>query len=191
MCFSTRSTNQLYFPLMIFHSLNESTIFSCYQTHILSEDGELPLKIFHSLNESTTSTCYQTLQDHHRQYCTACCGNLGMLFTHTTHNTQHLLRIFYSLNESSTSSCYHLVAIISRHIPYTLHARCVLDQETQNVHSLNEGSPQTVLHSLLWQSGHVVHTKTQTHTHHTTHICCQSTVYSLVPPFPLAVNSSV
>ena len=103
-------------------------------------------RIFHSLNEATTSICYQTHIE--------------------SEDGEHLLRIFHSLNESSTSSCYHLVAIISRHIPYTLHARCVLDQETQNVHSLNEGSPQTVLHSLLWQSGHVVHTHNTQHTSH-------------------------
>ena len=70
----------------IFHSLNESNISSCYQTHILSEDGKPSLRILrptqphqprmlharyvldqewknvHSLNAVTTSSCHQTLK---------------------------------------------------------------------------------------------------------------------------------
>ena len=38
-------------------------------------------------------------------------------------------------------------------------SRCHL---TRYVHSLNEGSPQTVLHSLLWQSEHVVRSLSNT-----------------------------
>ena len=67
----------------IFHSLNEATTSICYQTHILSEDGEHLLRVFYSLNESTTSSCYQT---------------------HILSEDGELpLRIFHSLNESTTS----------------------------------------------------------------------------------------
>ena len=37
----------------------------------------------------------------------------------------------------------------SKHIPYTLHARYVLDQETQNVHSLNEATTSSCYQTLI------------------------------------------
>ena len=98
----------------ILHSLKESTISSCYQTHILSKAGELPLRILHPtqphqprvlharyvLDQDTRSLCSASLRVW-RYFVYSYLPPPEKYRSHCTHDMLWITKrkIFYSLNE--------------------------------------------------------------------------------------------